>query len=137
MYLHHKILHIYKLADVFISPSIFLKQRSEEMGFTGKIVHLPYFIKLEENAPVYNWDEKSIVYFGRLSEEKGLFNLIDAVKDINGITLRIIGEGPIEGEIKNKISAEGINNIVLLGYKKWEDLKKEIIKSVFVILPSQ
>lgn len=136
MYLHHKVLHIYKLADIFISPSMFLKHKLEEMGFTGKVVHLPNFIKLGENAPAYNLDEKSIVYFGRLSREKGLFDLIDAVKDIKGITLRIIGEGSLEGEIKNKISVEGINNVILLGYKKGEDLKNEIIKSMFVILPS-
>jgi glycosyltransferase involved in cell wall biosynthesis len=136
MYLHHKILHIYKLVDIFISPSRFLKNKLEEMGFTGDIVYLPNFIRLEEITPVYNWDERSIVYFGRLSNEKGLFDLIDAVKDIRGITLKIIGDGPLEGEIKSRIDIEGIDNVILLGYKRGEGLKNEIRKSMFVILPS-
>ncbi|OOP55715.1 MAG: group 1 glycosyl transferase, partial [Candidatus Brocadia carolinensis] len=37
MYLHHSILHIYDLIDVYISPSKFLKAKCEEMGFRGKI----------------------------------------------------------------------------------------------------
>jgi glycosyltransferase involved in cell wall biosynthesis len=113
-----------------------LKNKLEEMGFTGDIVYLPNFIRLEEITPVYNWDERSIVYFGRLSNEKGLFDLIDAVKDIRGITLKIIGDGPLEGEIKSRIDIEGIDNVILLGYKRGEGLKNEIRKSMFVILPS-
>jgi glycosyltransferase involved in cell wall biosynthesis len=70
MYLHHKILHIYESADIFSSPSMFLKHKLEEMGFIGNIVYLPCFIKSGENTPVYNGDEKSIIYFGRLSVKK-------------------------------------------------------------------
>lgn len=136
MYLHHKILHIYKSVDIFISPSMFLKNKLKEMGFVGNIAYLPNFIKSEKIIPKYDWDEKSIVYFGRLSREKGLFDLIGAVKDIKGITLKIIGEGPLEKEIKNRIDMEKIDNVILLGYKKEEGLKDEIRKSMFVILPS-
>lgn len=136
MYLHHKILRIYDIVDLFISPSRFLKDKLEEMGFRRKIVHLPNFIKLDKFTPEYNWDEKSIVYFGRLSREKGLFDLIEAVKNIKGIRLKIIGEGILEEEIKNKINIEDIDNVILLGYKRGEDLKNEIRKSMFVILPS-
>ncbi len=136
MYLHHKILNIYKSVDIFISPSMFLKNKLKEMGFKGNIAYLPNFIKSEKIIPRYDWDEKSIVYFGRLSREKGLFDLIDAVKDIKGVTLKIIGQGPIEEEIKDKINIEKIDNVALLGYKKEDSLKDEIRKSMFVILPS-
>lgn len=136
MYLHHKILHIYETVDIFVSPSMFLKNKLREMGFKGNIAYLPNFIKSEEIIPRYDWDEKSIVYFGRLSMEKGLFDLIEAVKDIKGITLKIIGEGPLEKEIKDKINIEKIDNVILLGYKKGEGLSDEIRKSMFVILPS-
>ena len=43
MYLHHKILHVYELADVFISPSKFLIEKVKEMGFSGQIEHLANF----------------------------------------------------------------------------------------------
>lgn len=137
MYLHHKILRIYKLVDIFISPSRYLKNKLEAMGFRGNIIYLPNFIDSEKIIPRYDWDEKSIVYIGRLSKEKGLFDLIGAVKNIKGITLKIIGEGPLEEGIRNKISIEGIDNVVLLGYKRGEDLRAEIKRSMFIILPSK
>jgi len=136
MYLHHKILHIYDLVDVFISPSRFLKSKLKEMGFKDKIVYLPNFVNIDEFIPKYDWDESSIVYFGRLSKEKGLFTLIEAVKGLN-VKLKIIGEGPMKEALGCRVKDEGIKNVELLGYKTGEDLKDEIRESMFVVLPSE
>ncbi len=136
MYLHHRIMHIYDLVDIFISSSLFVRDKLKQMGLDREMLYLPNFVKIDEFIPEYRWSEKAIVYFGRLSEEKGITVLMDAVKDIRGITLKIIGEGPLESHIKNKIRAEGIKNVTLLGYKTREELKNEIKKSMFVILPS-
>lgn len=137
MYLHHKILRIYDLIDIFVSPSLFLKNKIEEMGFNKKISYLPNFINLEHFNPKYGWAEGSVIYFGRLSGEKGLLTLVEAFKDIRNITLKVVGEGPVGEKIKNKISDENIKNIVLSGYMAGEDLKREIQKSMFVIIPSE
>lgn len=137
MYLHHKILHIYDLIDIFISPSKFLKDKLEEMGFKGKIVHMYNFLNIEEFKPQFEYTERSIVYFGRLSKEKGLFTLLEAVKDIPGITLKIIGDGPLKEGLGDRVKGLGIKNIQFLGYKSGEELKNEIRKSMFVVLPSE
>ena len=137
MYLHHEVLHIYDLVDAFIAPSIFLKSKLEEMGFKGKIVHLPYLLRAEHYKAQYEWQEDSVVYFGRLTKEKGLFNLIEAFKNIKDLTLKILGDGPLKSDLLKKIEEEGIKNIVLLGYKEGQELRDEITKSMFVILPSE
>ena len=136
MYLHHKILHIYNLIDVFISPSMFLKYKMEQMGLNGKIMHLPTFVNLEEYEPQYNWQENSIVCFGRVSKEKGLFTLIEAMKGLN-IKLKIIGEGPIKEDLVSKVRSSEMKNIDFLGYVTVEKLKDEIRKSMFVVVPSE
>lgn len=136
MYLHHKILHIYNLIDVFISPSVFLKDKIEQMGFKGKIMHLPTFLNIEEYEPQYNWQENSIVCFSRLSKEKGLFTLIEAMKGLN-IKLKIIGEGPIKESVVSKVKILNLKNIDFLGYVTVEKLKEEIRKSMFVVVPSE
>jgi len=136
MYLHHKILNIYDIVDIYISPSKFLRAKLVEMGFTGKIVYLPNFVKIEEYKPDFNWSENSIIYFGRLSIEKGLFTLMEAVAGLN-IKLKIIGKGPLKDRIKEKMQEEKINNVELLGYLSGNDLKDEIRKAKFVILPSE
>lgn len=136
MYLHNRILHIYDLVDIFISPSRFLKDKIKNMGFKGKVVHLPNFVQLEEFNPRFDWQENSIVYFGRLSKEKGLFTLLEAMKGLD-VKLKIIGEGPIKESLKFKVRSEKLNNIVFLDYKLREELKHEIKKSMFVVLPSE
>ena len=136
MYLHHKILGIYNLVDVFISPSMFLKNKVEEMGFRGNIVHLPNFVNLCDYKPQYDWQEDSIVYFGRLSKEKGLFTLIDAMEGLD-LKLKIIGEGPSKQGLESRVKSWGLENIKFMGYKSEEELKDEIKKSMFIVLPSE
>lgn len=138
MYFHHKILHIYDLVDIFTSQSSFLKNKVKEMGvIKGKIIHLPSFVSLEEFDPQHNWTENSIVYFGRLSIEKGLFTLIEAIKDIKSVLLKIIGTGPIEEELKKRAEKYKIKNIAFLGYKNRENLKNEIKNAMFTVTPSE
>ena len=136
MYLHHNILNIYDLVDIFIVPSKFLKDKLQQARFKKKIIHLPNFIRLREVFPEYGWKERSIVYFGRLSKEKGLNILIDALKGIKEVKLKIIGEGPFEKDIKNKIKTENITNVVLLGHMGRQALEEEVKRSMFVVLPS-
>ena len=136
MYLHHKILKIYDLVDVFISPSNFLQSKLKQSRFKGETAYLPNFVRLEGFVPEYKWKDMSIVYFGRLAAEKGLYTLIDAIKSIKGVSLKIIGSGPLETDIRSKIDRERLKDVVLLGPKTGDDLKNEIKKAMFVVLPS-
>jgi len=136
MYLHHKILHIYNLVDVFISPSRFLKRKLEEMGFKGKTVYLPNFVQINEFIPKYGGNENYIVYFGRISKEKGISALIEAVKELD-VRLKIIGEGPTRDVLCRRVNDEKIGNVEFLGYRKDRELKDEIRKAMFVMVPSE
>jgi len=129
-------MHIYDLIDVYISPSRFLKAECEKMGLRYEIEYLPNFIDLNEFIPNYQNDGKSVLYFGRLSKEKGLLTLLNAVKDL-GINLKIIGDGPLKEELILKSRNENINNVEFLGYQSGSELKDTISKSVFVVLPTE
>ncbi len=136
MYLHHKLLHVYDLIDVFISPSMFLKEKVTEMGFKGKILHVPNFVNVSDFTPTYDWTERSICYLGRLSQEKGILTLVEAVKGLD-VTLKIMGNGSLREQIKNKVKTEGISNVKLLGNMNAGELKIEISKSMFTVIPSE
>jgi len=137
MYLHHRILGLYKGVKAFISPSIFLKKTVEKMGFKGEITHIPNFIFARDILPDYESKERSIVYFGRISKEKGLETLIDAVRGIEGITLKIIGDGPLKQRLEERVAAEGLKHVVFLGFRQGPGLYDEIKRSMFVVLPSE
>lgn len=136
MYLHHKILRMYDLVDAFISPSQFLKEKVTEMGFKGRIEHLSNFVKIDNFAPYDSREDNNIVYVGRLSAEKGLFTLVEAVKHMD-LQVKIIGSGSLRENIAARIKDEGINNIRLSGFIKGKELREEIKKALFIIQPSE
>ena len=137
MYLHHRIMEIYDLVDLFIAPSRFMMRKMEEMGFKRKMVHLPNFVDVDSFGPRYDWESPTVICFGRLSGEKGLSTLITAVKGIPDIDLAIIGDGPIREELEKRIREEKIGNVRLAGHKTGEVLKGLIASSMFGILPSE
>jgi len=132
MYLHHKLLHIHELVDVFIAPSRFLKIKVEEMGFQGDIRYLPYFIWADEFIPTFGYKERSIYYAGRLVKEKGLFTLLEAVKGLD-IQLKIIGEGPLMSDLAKHKG----DNTDFLGYMPLEELKKATADCMGMVISSE
>ncbi|SCJ73054.1 Capsular glucan synthase [uncultured Clostridium sp.] len=132
----HEILKSYNLVDIFITPSRFLRDKLIEYGFEkDKVRYIPNFVNVYEYVPYYGFDNYYI-YFGRLSYEKGIMNLIQAAKNINKIPLLIVGSGPVLNEIRRYIEQENIKNIYLKGFKTGEELKNLISKSKFVVMPS-
>lgn len=76
------------------------------------------------------------LYFGRLSEEKGIETLIEAFKEFPDVDLKVVGTGPLEDTIKLQIKKENITNIEMLGYKSGDELKELVGRAKFVIVPS-
>ena len=140
MYLHHSIMKVYDLINVYISPSQFLKDKVIEMGFKRKIEYLPNFVKIEDYEPKYDWVGKYIVYFGRVSHEKGIKTLINAVEELN-VTLKIVGAGPMREELESEVgwsqSSQLKTKIEFLGYTTGDKLKDIIRNSMFVVVPSE
>jgi glycosyltransferase involved in cell wall biosynthesis len=137
MYLHHKILKIYNCVDVFIAPSRFLKDKLAEMGFQHPVECIPNFLDQNAFRAEYKWEKRSIVCFGRLSHEKGLFTLIKAMSGFPDVTLTMIGEGPVKADLKAFAADAGITNVVFPGFVVGEELKNIIRSSMFAVIASE
>ena len=137
--------NIYKHIDLFIAPSKFLKAKFVQFGFPEqKIVYLPNFvppdithISEEPLQDLHNKNNPYILYFGRLSKEKGLFTLLNAMKFLPEITLKISGTGEEEGELKKFTKRNSLDNVQFLGYNRDNSLKRIIRQSMFVVIPSE
>lgn len=135
MYLHHYLLRPYMLVSEFISPSKFLREKHYSMGFNKRMTYLPNFIDSVEIRPEFSYSERCCVYFGRLSKEKGLYCLINAMKNV-AIKLKIFGDGPLFNQLQSYIISNNFHNVELLGYLDRDRLRSEIKKSMFSIVPS-
>ena len=77
------------------------------------------------------------MYFGRLSKEKGIFNLIEAFSKCKHGKLYIAGEGPEKTNIENFIKDNNLSKKVkLLGFLSKEQITEKIRKARFIVVPS-
>lgn len=127
----------YNKVDLFVCPSDFYKKKLEEANFTkSKIVTLRNPLEIKELDSKSFVNGNYILYFGRLSKEKGVLTLIKAMKDIN-YPLYIVGTGPIENELKQYVEENNLTNIKFWGYQTGGTLNNLILGSKVVVLPSE
>jgi len=140
MTIHHNILGIYKKGiTLFIAPSHFMKEKVGEYGWDKeriKVIYNPFSANLEaSDSEIENIEKQNyLLYFGRLSKEKGLNILISAISK-SGSQLKIAGIGPEEKNLK-ELSYNLKASVEFLGFKSGKELKDLIIKARAVIIPS-
>lgn len=132
----HKWMKWYDHIDLFHVPSTFMGQKLAEGGVAAeRIRHLFYTIKIND-YPFHPSFQDYFIYFGRLSGEKGLVTLLQAMRDYPGAKLKIVGGGPEEGKLK-ALAHEMKLNVEFTGPKHGEELKRIVANARFIIVPSE
>lgn len=134
-YRNHKI-YIDKI-DYIITPSEFYRTKFIEDGINpNKIQAIHNSIEMND----YNVETQNdgyALYFGRLSKEKGILNLINAFAKCNKGNLYIAGEGPEKEKIEKIIKENSLEDRVkLLGFLNKEQMTDVTRKCKFVVVPS-
>ncbi|MDZ7361452.1 MAG: glycosyltransferase [candidate division KSB1 bacterium] len=133
----HKWMKVYDLIRLFHVPSRFLGGKLRESGISAeRIWHQFYTIKLED-YPFSDIFEDYFVYYGRLSEEKGILTLLRAMPNVSRSKLVIIGEGPQRAELENFVAAHKLSNVVFAGSKSGRELTRLVSRARFVVVPSE
>ena len=121
----------------FICLTEFFKIKMREAGVPdSKLFVRPNFVyapPLPEAADA----GKYAMFMGRLSPEKGIWTLIHAFEQMPQITLKIVGTGPLEQELKDYVSQKGICNIELLGFKSGDEKWQLLRNSLCLVVPSE
>ncbi|SHG58806.1 glycosyltransferase [Flagellimonas flava] len=125
-YFAHNIKNAYnKYIDAFISPSKFFKDKIQPV-IEREIVVLPNCV--ESKTVDLNLDKENyVLFFGRLSVEKGLNQLYQLFGNLD-YQLKIVGKG--------ELIPEGYGNIEYLGPKYGTELFDLVAKARFTIHPS-
>jgi glycosyltransferase involved in cell wall biosynthesis len=134
----HRWLHTYeRCVDRFLAPSQFVKQKLVENAWDpARIDVLTHFQRLPEHQPQAPAPEAPILYFGRLSAEKGLTDLLRAMQRVPRIRLQIAGDGAQREELENLATRLGLANVEFLGHLVGSELDNAIAASRFTVLPS-
>jgi glycosyltransferase involved in cell wall biosynthesis len=133
----HRITQMYlKNVDVFISPSQFLIDALERCGVHGKrMVHIPNVADIDTYSATYD-NDGYILYFGKLTPEKGVRTLIRAVSQVPSAKLVVAGTGSEADELKALAEETAPGRITFAGFLTGEKLKQAIERCAFFVMPS-
>jgi glycosyltransferase involved in cell wall biosynthesis len=118
---------------VFVSHFSQLKHIEFDSRYKAKSSHLYNFTAIPDEYPSVI-KGKYLLYFGRLSREKGLTSLINAATETKNL-LKIVGSGPLYKEILELASENRF--VEVLGHQSGNMLTDLIKNSSFVIVPSE
>lgn len=129
---------LYNKIDCFITPSEFYKNLLMKSGLTKKrIIHMKNFLPVETEYGIRGKRGDYVLFFGRLSYEKGILTLIEAMKHVKA-PLLIAGTGPEEDAIRQKIAVSGLSDrVTLLGFKSGTELWSYVMNAGCVVIPSE
>ena len=130
----------YRKMDLIIAPSEFYKRKIDEAKIADcPVVHMTNFLPQGTQYSAVNKVGDYILYFGRLSREKGIITLVEAYsRSICELPLYIVGTGSVKEEIEGKIKELSMTDkIKLLGFKSGRELKDIVAASRCVVLPSE
>ena len=133
-FFYHKMIKTFDLIDKFIFPSEFtrdyylkhLKIPKE------KIFFLPYFVDIKPTKNKIR-EKDYFLFVGRLSEEKGIIQLLEVFKTLPKIKLVVIGDGPLKSKVEEY---RKYKNIIVKGHLPREEIYSYIQKAKAVIISS-
>ena len=130
-YLYH-LTKVYDLIDLYITPSKFIQNILVVNGIDKNKTKVMYNFAEEKMISIDKVHNKSyVLYFGRLSVEKGIQTLIDVCKELPDINFVFAGEGPLKSELQN------IKNISYVGFKNGDELNELIMNATCSVYPSE
>ncbi len=140
MYVRNAFFNPIRNIDGFVFVSNFSefkhRQHMPQFSDTKSIVAYNTIPPLEEKFISRNRGEY-FLFFGRLSNEKGINTLVNAFISNRNAKLKIVGTGPEEDKLKKRVIDAEAYNIEFAGYRSGDALKEIIRDAAFVIVPSE
>ena len=131
----HRALHTYKrMVDMYIALTEFARQKFIQGGLPAeKVVVKPNFV--HPDPSIKENDGSYAIFVGRFSPGKGIKTLLESWKNLNGVALKMVGNGPLMIRVKRE--AEKMSNVKVLGQREHKDTVNLIKNSKLLIFPSR
>lgn len=132
----HKSMRLYaRNIDRIVAPSRFYRNKLIAWGWPeAQVTYIPNFATTHF-APTPVPAAGGLLYFGRLSEEKGVATLIRAAA-MSGVAVTIAGTGPAEAAL-HALAAEMRAPVAFAGYRAGAALGALLSASRAIVLPSE
>jgi glycosyltransferase involved in cell wall biosynthesis len=136
-YIHRWLGTYERCVDIVLAPSRFVKDKLIENGWDAERIQvLPHFQNVPEGTVPHPGKTGAILYFGRLSREKGIPDLLAAIGRFPHLQLVIAGDGPVRSELEGFAAGSGLTNVSFVGHVSGSSLDELISRSQFTVFPS-
>ena len=129
----------HKVVDRYIALTEFSKEKFVAGGLPrNKISVKPNFLFEDPGSRNKNIVGDYVLFAGRLSEEKGIIDVIEGWKRLADIPLVVAGDGKLFEQLQSQINAHKLKDVVtLVGWVDDQELNKLIRRSRFVLYSSK
>lgn len=135
-YIHRWLGTYRKCVDLFLAPSQFVRDKFVEHGWEkSKFEVLPHFQEIP-GPPQELPSRGPLLYVGRLSAEKGVEDLIRAMRQVPEEQLVIAGEGPERERLQQTAASLELTNTKFVGQVDAAERDSLIAQSRFTVFPS-
>jgi glycosyltransferase involved in cell wall biosynthesis len=112
----------------YIALNDFCRNKFIEGGLPAeRVVVKPNFVDFD--APMTE-SRAGLLFVGRLSAEKGIATLADAMRALSGASLRVAGDGPEAGLL------DGVQGVIRLGGQSGNAVRQEMSRALALVVPS-
>jgi glycosyltransferase involved in cell wall biosynthesis/O-antigen ligase len=109
-----------RAVNLFLAPSPYVARELQIAGYSpSKIRIFPHAVDISKASNQQNHPASDVVFVGRLSQEKGILHLLEAARRLPNHSFAIVGEGPLEGQVRAAAKAAG--NLRYFGKMKQPD----------------
>ncbi|ROR35150.1 glycosyltransferase family 4 protein [Inmirania thermothiophila] len=120
--------------DRYIALTEVARRRFAEGGVPAdRIAVKPNFVDPDPGAGAH--DGGYALFVGRLSAEKGVRTLLEAWKGLRGIPLRVVGDGPLRGEMEERARDGGVE-VEFMGRRGREEVLRLMKDARVLVFPS-
>ncbi len=136
-YFHRAIGVFEKNVSAFLYATDFVRAKLEQGGMPReKLRHVPLYIDLARFA-ARPAKRDYIVYAGRLSPEKGVRTLLEAMRQLPEVRLRLLGDGPSRSELEAYVREHKLSNVEFAGFVDNEAFVEQLGSARALVLPSE
>ncbi len=131
----HRRIGTWNMVDRYLVLAEFSKQLISNSSLnvaTQKFVVKPNFVEIRA-AEMLPKRQNHYLYVGRLSDEKGILELLEALKDTS-YSLRIVGSGPLENQVQEIIKNK--THLSYIGALPKDAVYEELLQCKALIVPS-
>lgn len=133
--------YVLKRADYLVGRNAESIEIARRKGYRGPAQVVPNAVDVElftrqtrqQTRETRGWNSFVVGYAGRLVESKGIFDLLDAIKQLENVQLVFIGEGEARAELEKRASS----NVRFVGAQPLENLPPLFSALDCLVLPSR